>query len=58
MIASLTACVPSGVEQPFYGLEPRIEYESIEAMAADYISAIRQVQKNGLYNVRDQLGAC
>lgn len=40
-----------GADQPVYGLEPRIEYRSIEAMAADYVAAIRPVQKSGLYNI-------
>ncbi len=48
----------TGVDQPVYGLEPRIEYRSIEAMAADYVAAIRPVQKSGLYNVRRRPGKC
>jgi thioesterase domain-containing protein len=46
------------MDQPVYGLEPRIEYRSIEAMAADYVAAIRPVQKSGLYNVRRRPGKC
>jgi thioesterase domain-containing protein len=46
-----------GTEQPFYGLQARgisgddPPHESLEAMAADYIHEIRQVQPSGPYKL-------
>ena len=36
---------------PCYGLEPRQAYASIEAMATDYVAAVRSVQPQGPYHI-------